>query len=49
MQNPIKNKTKFYCFQETRYFVWKFESFDKLQLPYSSLLFAEILNTFSTY
>ena len=28
---------------------WKFENFDELRLPYSSIFFAEILHTFSTY
>ena len=31
------------------YFVWKFENFDELQLPYSSIFFAETSHTFSTY
>ena len=26
------------------YFVWKFENFDKLQLPYHSIFFAETLH-----
>ena len=38
-----------YCFRETRYFVWKFEKFDELELSYSSILFAETSHTFSTY
>ena len=35
------------CF--SRYFVWRFENFDKLQLSYSSIFFAETSHTFSTY
>ena len=29
--------------------IWKFENFDELQLPYSSIFFAETSHTFSTY
>ena len=36
------------CFRETRYFVWKFGNFDKLQLPYSAMFFAGILHAFPT-
>ena len=35
-------------FQETRFFVWKFENFNELQLPYSLIFFPHILYTFST-
>ena len=34
---------------ETRYFVWKFENFDEIQLPCSSIFFAEYLHTCPTY
>ena len=30
-------------------FVWKIGNFDELQLPYSSVFFAEVLHTFPTY
>ena len=43
MQNAIQK------FKQTRYFVWKFENFDELQLCYSLMFFAETLYTFSTY
>ena len=46
---PCKNLDKALFFWETRYFVWKFENFDELQLSYSSIFFAETLHTFSTY
>ena len=46
---PHKNLDKAHCFRETRYFVWKFENFDKLQLSYSSIFFAETSHTFPTY
>ena len=36
-------------FWETRYFVWKFENFDELEVPDSSIFFAETLHTFPTY
>ena len=50
MQNPIqKFGAKLYWFQETGYFVWKFENFDELQLPDSSIVFVETLHTFPTY
>ena len=33
-----------YCFQETRFFVWKIENFGELQLPYIFCLnFAHVL------
>ena len=36
MQNTIqKFKQSYYYFKKTRYFVWEFENFDELQLPYS--------------
>ena len=38
-----------YCFRETKYFFWEFENFDELQLPYSSIFFAETSHTFPTY
>ena len=41
--------TKLYCFWESRYFVWKFENFDKLQPPNSSIVFHEISHMFLTY
>ena len=37
-----------HCFQETRYFVWKIETFDELQLPQNWIFFAEILHMFPT-
>ena len=37
-----------YYFQETRFFVWKIENFNELQLPLSLIFFAEILHTFSS-
>ena len=46
---PHKNLDKAHCFRETRYFVWKFENFEKLQLSYSSIFFAETSHTFPTY
>ena len=46
---PYKNLDKALFFWETRYFAWKFENFDELQLSYSSIFFAETLHTFSTY
>ena len=49
MQNIVEQFKKLYCFRETRYFVWKFENFDELQLSYSSIFFAETSHTFSTY
>ena len=49
MQNPIEKFGQFYCFRETRCFVWKFENFDELQLPYNSIFFAETSHTFPTY
>ena len=36
-------------FSRNEVFCLKFENFDKLQLPYSSIFFAEILHTFPTY
>ena len=36
-------------FRETSYFVWKFENFDELRLPYISIFFAETSHTFPTY
>ena len=48
-KSHTKIKTKLYCFQEIRYFVWKFENFDERQLPCSSIFFAETLYTFPTY
>ena len=45
MQNFRQN----YCFLETRYFVWKIASFDKLQLPQIVIIFLEALHTFPTY
>ena len=47
MQNPIQKFRQSSI--EARYFVWKFENFDELQLPYSSIFFAETLHTFPTY
>ena len=44
-----KNLAKLYCFGETKYFVWKFENFDELQLSYSSIFFAKTSHTFSIY
>ena len=46
---PCKNLDKALFFWETRYFVWKFENFDELQLSYSSIFFVETSHTFSTY
>ena len=33
-----------HCFWETRYFVWKIENFDELQLPKTLISFAESLH-----
>ena len=41
--------TKLYYFRETRLFVWKIETFGELKLPYSSMVFAEILCKFSSW
>ena len=48
MQNTLEQFKKLYCFRETRYFVWKFENFDELQLPHKSLFFAGTLYKIST-
>ena len=48
MQNPIEKFGQFYCFRETRCFVWKFENFDELQLTYSLIFFAETSHIFPT-
>ena len=40
--------TKLYYFRETRAFVRKSEIFDKLEVPQSSIFFAEILHTYPT-
>ena len=49
MQNPIQKFRQSYCFRKTRYFVRKFENFDELQLPYSSIFSAETSHAFPTY
>ena len=50
MQNPIlKFRQSSINFRKTRYFVWKFENFNELQLPWSSVFFAESSQTFPTY
>ena len=38
MQNLIQ-KFKLYYFQETRYFTWKIENYDEMQLPQSLIIF----------
>ena len=42
------NLDKALLFQETRFFVWKIEKFDGLQLPQSSIFFAETSHLFPT-
>ena len=44
-----QNLDKALLFWETRYFDWKFENFDELELSYSSIFFAETSHTFSNY
>ena len=39
----------FYCFRETRYFIWKIVNFDEFQLPYSSIVFAKTSHRFPSY
>ena len=49
MQNPKqKFRQSSVFFRETRCFVWKYENFDELQLPYSSIFFAETSRTIPT-
>ena len=49
MQNLIpKLMQRFIIEKKNRFFVWKIENFDELQLPLSLIFFAEILHTFST-
>ena len=38
---PYENLDKALLFLASRYFVWKFENFNELQLSYSSVFFAE--------
>ena len=35
-----------FYFWETRYFAWKIENYDELQLPETLMIFIEILHTF---
>ena len=49
LETHTKIFAKLYCFRETKYFLWKFEDFDELQLPYNSTFFPKTLYTFSTY
>ena len=46
MQNTTQKFRQSFCLWETTYFFW---NFDELQLSYSSIFFAEISHTFSTY
>ena len=47
---PYKNLDKaLNLFWEARYFLWKFENFDELQLSYSSIFCTETWHTFSIY
>ena len=36
-----------YYFQETRFFFWKIDNFDELQLPQSLIFFTKILHKVS--
>ena len=49
MQNIKQKFRQLYCFWETRYLIWKFGIFDKLQLSFSSIFLAETSHTFSIY
>ena len=47
---PYKNLDKaLFFFRETRYFVWKIEKFNDLQISLNELFFAENFWTFPTY
>ena len=50
MQNPIQKFGQIsLVLEKTKYFVRKFENFDKLQIPYSSIFFAQTSHKFPTY
>ena len=50
MQNPIqKFRQSSFVFEKPGYFVWKFKNFEELQLPCSSIVFAETSHTFPSY
>ena len=50
MQNPIqKFRQNSIVFEKPGILSENFENFDELQLPYSSIFFAETLRTFLTY
>ena len=50
MQHPIRKfRPSSTVFNKTRYFVWKTENFDKLQLTLSLIFFAETFHMSPTY
>ena len=50
MQNPIQNfRQSSVVFEKPGILSENLKTFDELQLPYSSIFFAETLHTFSTY
>ena len=48
MQNTIQNLDYALLFSRNQVFVWKSESFGKLELSYNSIFFAETWHMFST-